>query len=142
MAGLDKNSKKKKLRHAVDMSALVGSEPTFKPHRDPNGDQSRTFDMFDCEVFHGIWVDKKGIMTDFCLEQVAYVDGERRVVARFDCCHQEAHVHRLNPDGEEDSRKVLMAIETQGDVKVAYAVAEKLFYDGWEVNMIRWNRGL
>lgn len=140
--GLDKNSKKKKAIHAVDMSAPIDSTPTFKPYRKGARDESRQFAMLDCDVFQGLWYDDRGQLTDFCFEQRAEVDGESMVVARIDCCHGEAHMHKMNPDGSEASRKVLMPIESQDDLKRAYGAAEDAFYDGWENNMIRWKREL
>lgn len=125
-------------RRLVGMSQPA--EPTFVPYRDPQGDQSREFDLMDFRVWLGQWFDK-GQLTDFCFILSMEHDDEWVELVRIDCCHGEAHVHRFDSAGNDD-RKVIKKIMHHEDLQLAHSEAEKMIYDQTDLAQRRWHNGI
>jgi len=63
-------------------------------------------------------------------------------VARFDCCHSEAHLHIFRKsDQGELTRRPLRSIKSAHDVDDAYDQASDLMVDGYEEHRRRWTVG-
>ena len=137
---MDKKSKRKGLRRAVDMSPP--SALRFTPYRPGRTPTPLVTDLFDLGVVR-LWLwTENGKLVDFLLKhEVEEDDGIVADVVKVDCCDDEVHIHRYDADGEEVTRTTIRPIYTQDDVVRGLDDAKGLVYERWQENHGRWERG-